>query len=117
MKNSQFLVTVSFSSLLLCGISLGDFSACAQPAELFAEQKTLWQAHQRQRMGVMQGADRCVAAAKNTKQFRSCLDKERSIIRNLERKHWSELRSLYQRFGINLPNRKPGQNAEKQPMI
>lgn len=117
MMNTWQCVPVAVGPVfLLIFLSWAQVPARAQRAELFAEQKSLWQVHQNRRIGVLQGAERCVAAAKSAQQFKGCLDKERNIIRNMERQHLNELKNLYKRFGLKLPARNYGQ-GEGQQMI
>ena len=74
-----------------------------QQEQLFPEQKALWLKHQRARSSAIQTAERCVNAARTADAFKGCLRQERQANMALRRSHMAEMRALYGRYGIPLP--------------
>jgi hypothetical protein len=74
-----------------------------QRQQLFPEQKRLWLQQARARSNALQTAERCVQAAQTADAFKSCLKRERQTNIALRRDHWSAMRALYGRYGIQLP--------------
>lgn len=76
-----------------------------QRQQLFPEQKQLWLQHSRARISGLQTAERCVQAAQSADAFKSCLQRERQSNMESRRSHWSAMRALFSRYGIQLPER------------
>ena len=74
-----------------------------QQEQLFPEQKALWLKHQRARISSMQAAEGCVNAARTASTFQTCLRQERQANMALRRSLMDEMRALYGRYGIALP--------------
>jgi hypothetical protein len=74
-----------------------------QQEQLFPEQKALWLKHQRARISAIQTAERCVNAARTAEAFKGCLRQERQANMALRRSHMAEMRALFGRHGIQLP--------------
>ena len=74
-----------------------------QRQQLFPEQKRLWLQQARARSNALQTAERCVQAAQTADAFKSCLKRERQTNVLLRRDHWTAMRALYGRYGIQLP--------------
>lgn len=74
-----------------------------QQEQLFPEQKALWLKHQRARISAIQTAERCVNAARTADAFRGCMRQERQANMELRRSHMAEMRALYGRYGLPLP--------------
>ncbi len=74
-----------------------------QQEQLFPEQKALWLRHQRARISAMQTAERCVNAARTAEAFKGCMRQERQANMAQRRSQMAEMRALYGRYGIQLP--------------
>ena len=76
-----------------------------QQQKLFPEQRQLWLRHARARIAALQSGERCVQAARTAEAFKGCLQQERQINMALRRSHWADMRALFARYGIQLPDR------------
>lgn len=74
-----------------------------QQEQVFPEQKALWLKHQRARINAIQTAERCVNAARTADAFKGCMRQERQATMAMRRSHMAEMRGLYARYGIPLP--------------
>lgn len=77
-----------------------------QRQQLFPQQKQLWLQQSRARISSLQTAERCVQAAQTPDALMDCLQRERQSNMRLRRSHWAEMRALYSRYGIQLPEQK-----------
>jgi hypothetical protein len=94
-----------------------------QQEQVFPEQKALWLRQQRGRIKVIETAERCVSGARTPDAFKDCLRQQRQANLTLRRSHKAEMRALYGRYGIQLPDtgsgwkQKPGWGDRSQPQV
>ena len=84
-----------------------------QQEQLFPEQKALWLKHARARIAALQSGERCVQAARSAQALKRCLQQERQSNMSLRRSHWAEMRALFARYGIQLPERPERNGGER----
>lgn len=80
----------------------------AQQQKIFPEQRALLLKDQRARTAILQSGERCVSAATGAEALRTCRKQERRASQNQRQQFWAEMRSLYERNGIPLPERRRG---------
>lgn len=85
------------------GRGLGPKLTPAQQEAVFPEQKALALRDHRSRISALQDGLRCLENAGNWQALRTCMQQERRGNMEQRRAYWSELRALYARNGINLP--------------
>lgn len=83
-----------------------------QRIKIFPEQKTLDIKNQKARIAIMQQGERCLNAATTFDALKVCMRLERKQNLGQRRSEWSELRSLYARYGIKLPERRPSSDGK-----
>jgi hypothetical protein len=92
-----------------------------QQQQVFPGQKTLWLKQQRARITAIQTAERCVNAARTPEAFNDCLRQQRQANMALHRSHKAEMRDLYGRYGIQLPEpgwkQKSGWGDRSRPQV
>jgi hypothetical protein len=80
----------------------------AQQQKIFPEQKNLILKDQQARTTILQNGERCVSAASTADALRSCMKQERTASQNQRQQFWGGMRSLYERNGIAMPERRKG---------
>ena len=85
-----------------------------QRVKIFPEQKVLTVKNQKARIAILQQGERCVSAAATSNALKNCMRQERQQNMAQRRSEWSELRSLYARYGIKLPESRP--NSDVKPI-
>jgi hypothetical protein len=97
------------------GPGLGPRLTPQQKQQIFPEQKRLWLQHSRARISGLQTAERCVQAAQTADAFKSCLQRERQSNMESRRSHWSAMRALFSRYGIEMPERRERRGGPGAP--
>lgn len=124
--------TLALLAALSCGLPQGVLAQQDKPQrpkltpqqqeQLFPGQKALWLKQQRARISAIQTAERCVNAARTPEAFKDCLRQERQANMALRRSHKAQMRELYGRYGIALPEsgwkQKSGWDGQRlQPQV
>ena len=84
-----------------------------QRVKIFPEQKALAVKNQKARITILQQGERCLSAAATPDALKSCMRQERKQNMAQRRSEWSELRSLYARYGIKLPESRPKSDVKQ----
>lgn len=82
----------------------------SQQQQLFRPERDLQVRFGRDRIALLESAERCLKAATNLDQMHNCKRQERQANMELRRRHIQELRALLQPYGITLPVR-PGKGG------
>ena len=86
-----------------------------QKAQIFPQQKELWLKHARARIASMQANERCVQASTTFEAFQGCQRQERQANLQMRLNSWAELRALYARYGVQLPETRPERGTWRKP--
>ncbi|MEB3332768.1 MAG: hypothetical protein VKI83_09800 [Synechococcaceae cyanobacterium] len=86
----------------------------AQQQAVFPEQKALTLRSHRARLNALQEGLRCLENAGDWQALRGCMKQERRNNMEERRAYWSELRALYARNGITLPQPQEGWRRRQQ---
>jgi hypothetical protein len=110
------------ASLLLLGLSLPAAPALAGPgggrltpeqaAKVFPESRSLMLKDRRARIAILERGERCISAAENGDGLRRCLKDERSASMRQRRQTVDEMRRLYERNGLPVPQWRGGRSGE-----
>ena len=82
----------------------------SQQQQLFRQERDLQVRFGRDRIALLESAERCLKAATNLDRMHNCKRQERQANMELRRRHIQELRALLQPYGITLPER-PGKGG------
>lgn len=80
----------------------------AQQQKIFPEQRNLMLRDQQARITILQNGERCMAAATTPDALHNCMKQERTASQNQRQQFWGGMRSLYERNGIPVPERRRG---------
>ena len=85
----------------------------AQQEKIFPERKALLLQEQKERIQILQKAERCTKAANDTDALRSCMKDQRQAYQTQREKHRTATRKIYERNGIQAPVGGPGGKGNK----
>jgi hypothetical protein len=71
--------------------------------KIFPEHRTLAIRDHQARIAILQKGERCISAAASADALRQCMREERSSYQEQRQRHRAEMRSLFQRNGISVP--------------
>lgn len=86
----------------------------AQQAQTFPERRTELLRHHRERISILRNGERCIDAARDSEALRRCMQQERQQQQALRQSHWEAMRGIYERNGIEMPQRGPGGGGGRQ---
>ena len=75
----------------------------AQQQKIFPEMKSLAIRHHRARIAILQKGERCLSSAGTSDALRACMREERSAYQQERSRHHGEVKSLFERNNIPLP--------------
>ena len=84
----------------------------AQQQKIFPEFRDLVLQDHRSRISILQTGERCLLSARDSGALRNCLRQERSSYRSQRSRHREQMRQMFQRNGISVPEwgRRRGQD-------
>ena len=80
----------------------------AQWQKMFPEHKQLSLRDQRARVAISQRGERCLSGAANQDALRTCMREQRDALQEQRRQHMQEMRAMFERNGITMPELKKG---------
>ncbi len=86
-----------------------------QQQKLFPERKALVVQEQRERIAILQRSQSCVNAASSSDALRNCLMRERRDQQALRSRLRDQMRALFERNGIPMPERDPMPQPPRGP--
>ncbi|KEF41736.1 MAG: hypothetical protein ER33_09805 [Cyanobium sp. CACIAM 14] len=75
----------------------------AQLQKIFPEQKRLAISDHQARITILQNGERCLGAAGSSEALRACMKQEREAYQRQREQHRAEIKVLFERNGIPLP--------------
>ncbi|MEB3165726.1 MAG: hypothetical protein VKO65_03565 [Cyanobacteriota bacterium] len=84
----------------------------AQWQKMFPEHKQLSLRDLRARVEISQRGERCVSGAANQDALRTCMREQRDAMQEQRRRHMQEMRAMFERNGIKMPELKKGPDGK-----